>query len=140
MGSIIRLVAISISAIVLLGFAFFAVDQMDRGSETQQQALESGPDRRLADGELNVDAGSPVSPTPAEESLRERRNSSFRELVDDANDVLLAPFADLIDSDNAWVSHAIPTILALLLYGLGLGMLARMLPKRHDQTANWRAA
>lgn len=140
MGSIIRLVAISISAIVLLGFAFFAVDEMDRGSQTQQQALENGSAGRPADDELNANADSPVAPTPAEESLRERRNSSFRELVDDANDVLLAPFADLIDSDNAWVSHAIPTILALLLYGLGLGMLARMIPKRHDQTAGWRAA
>ena len=36
MGSFVRLVAILTSGIVLLGFAFFAVDEMDRGSKTQQ--------------------------------------------------------------------------------------------------------
>ena len=39
MGSAIRLVAILASIFVLLGFAFFAVDEMDKGSKTQQQAL-----------------------------------------------------------------------------------------------------
>ena len=33
------------------------------------------------------------------------------------NDVLLAPFAGLIDSDNAWVNHGVPSLLALLVYG-----------------------
>ena len=40
MGSFVRLVAILTSGIVLLGFAFFAVDEMDRGSKTQQNLLD----------------------------------------------------------------------------------------------------
>ena len=36
MGSFVRLVAILASGFVLLGFAFFAVDEMERGSQTQQ--------------------------------------------------------------------------------------------------------
>ena len=139
MGSVIRLVAIATSALVLLGFAFFAVDEMDRGSETQQQALQGELHGQLADEDLRADV-TPVAPTPREEALRERENTRFRELVDDANDVLLAPFGDLIDSDNGWVNHGIPTVLALLLYGFGLGMLARMLPKHRDHAADWRGA
>lgn len=139
MGSVIRLVAIATSALVLLGFAFFAVDEMDRGSETQQQALQGELHGKLADEDLRADV-TPVAPTPREEALRERENTRFRELVDDANDVLLAPFGDLIDSDNGWVNHGIPTVLALLLYGFGLGMLARMLPAHRDHAADWRGA
>jgi len=131
-GSLIRVVAILISTIVLLGFAFFAVDEMDRGSQNQQNAL---------DNELRgrADDAVPVAPSPAEEALRERQNSGVREAVDDANDVLLAPFGELINSTNAWVMHGIPTLMALLLYGLGFGMAARMLPKHRDHSGDWRA-
>jgi arginine exporter protein ArgO len=66
-------------------------------------------------------------------------NGTFREAVEDANDVLLGPFATLVDgSDNRWVTHGVPTILALILYGFCLGMLARMLPKSREHGADWR--
>ena len=121
------------SLVVLLGFAFFAVDELNRGSQNQQNAL---------DNELRGDGDdpAPVAPSPAEETQRERANSGARELVDDANDVLLAPFSSLADSSNAWVSHGVPTLLALLLYGLGLGLLANMLPKHREHGADWRTA
>ena len=135
MGGFIRLVAIVTSVIVLLGFGFFAVDEMDKGSKTQQQAL----DRELSGSNAELDVV-PVSPTPDEENAREAQNSSVREVVDDANDVLLAPFANLIDSDSSWVQHGIPALLALLLYGVGLGFLANLLPKERTHAADWRAA
>ena len=135
MGGFIRLVAIVTSVIVLLGFGFFAVDEMDKGSKTQQQAL----DRELSGSNAQLDVV-PVSPTPDEENAREAQNSSVREVVDDANDVLLAPFANLIDSDSSWVQHGIPALLALLLYGVGLGFLANLLPKERTHAADWRAA
>ena len=135
MGGFIRLVAIVTSLIVLLGFGFFAVDEMDKGSKTQQQAL----DRELSGSNAELDVV-PVSPTPDEENAREAQNSSVREVVDDANDVLLAPFANLIDSNSSWVQHGIPALLALLLYGVGLGFLANLLPKERTHAADWRAA
>jgi hypothetical protein len=135
MGGFIRLVAIVTSVIVLLGFGFFAVDEMDKGSKTQQQAL----DRELSGSNAELDVV-PVSPTPDEENAREAQNSSVREVVDDANDVLLAPFANLIDSNSSWVQHGIPALLALLLYGVGLGFLANLLPKERTHAADWRAA
>src|SRR5215212_5071742 len=133
MGSLIRLIAIACSGLVLLGFAYFATDGMSRGSQNQQNALgaelESKPDP------------APVAPSPDEEIARERVNGQFREAVADANDVLLAPFANVVSSaDNRWVTHGVPALLGLLLYGLLLGMLANMLPKSREHGADWRTA
>jgi hypothetical protein len=133
MGSGIRSIAILATGIVLLGFALFAVDEMDRGSQNQQNALAS---------ELESASESPsvISPDPREERMREQRNGDFREAIDDVNDVLLAPFADLVDSENAWVANGVPTILGLLVYGLLLALVANMLPKRRAHDGDWRTA
>jgi hypothetical protein len=133
MGSVMRLTAIVMSGIVLLGFAFFAVDELDRGSKHQQLALAN---------ELGGSAADPnaIAPAPRDEAAREAANSGFRELVDDGNDVLLGPFADLVHSDDTWVRHGVPTLLALLLYGVGLGFVANMLPKQRSHGADWRGA
>ena len=64
----------------------------------------------------------------------------MREAIDDANDVLLTPLVDVVDSDNVWVNHGIPALLALLIYGVGLGFLANMLPKQRTHGSDWRAA
>jgi hypothetical protein len=132
MGSLVRLVAIVCSGLVLLGFAYFATDEMSRGSKNQQNALAS----ELAG---TVDPP-PVAPSPDEEAERERLNGTFREYVEDANDLLIGPFAGLVETaDNRWVTHGVPALLGLLLYGLGLGMLANMLPKYREHGADWRA-
>ena len=60
-------------------------------------------------------------------SRRSTAHSSAREAVDDVNDVLLVPFAFAEpDTDDAWARRGIPTLVALLVYGVGLGFLARM--------------
>jgi hypothetical protein len=132
MGSAIRLVAIVCSGLILFGFAYFATDEMSRGSQNQQNALDS---------ELNSTADpAPVAPTPDEEADREKLNGTIREAVEDANDVLLRPFAGLVESDDSrWVGHGVPALLGLLLYGFCLGMLANMLPKYREHGADWRA-
>ena len=131
MGSVIRLIAIACSGLVLLGFAYFATDEMSRGSQNQQNALGAE-----LDGKPDP---APVAPSPDEEAARERLNGTFREGVEDANDVLLGPFVDLVSSSsNRWVSHVIPAVLGLLLYGFCLGMLANMLPKSREHGADWR--
>jgi hypothetical protein len=132
MGSLVRLLAIFCSGLVIFGFAFFATDELDRGSKTQQGKL---------DRELSGEVGdpTPIAPSPVQEAAREKVNGGFREAVDDANDVLLGPFTNLIDSNDRWVGHGVPALLALLLYGLGLGTLANMLPKQREHAADWRA-
>ena len=132
MGSLVRLVAIVCSGLVLLGFAYFATDEMSRGSQNQQNALAS----ELA----GTQDPPPVAPSSDEEAERERLNGTFREYVEDANDVLIGPFAGLVETaDNRWVTHGVPALLGLLLYGLGLGMLANMIPKYREHGADWRS-
>jgi len=133
MGSVIRLAAMVMSGFILFGFAFFAADELDRGSKTQQQALSNELEGASADP-------APIARTSGDEAAREAAHDGFRELVDDVNDVLLAPFVDLADSNDAWVARGVPTLLALLLYGVGLGFLANMLPKHRSHGADWRGA
>src|SRR5215211_9380728 len=123
MGSPIRVIAIAISAIVMLGFAMFAVNETGKGSHAQQDELEH---------ELGHAPNDLVAPNGHDETFREAHQGRFHEAIDDANDVLLRPFVDLIDSDSAWVNHGIPALLALLIYGFGLGLLANMLPKQRQ--------
>ena len=52
----------------------------------------------------------------------------------------LAPFVDLVDSDSAWVNHGVTALLALLIYGVGLGFLANALPKQRHHANDWRTA
>jgi hypothetical protein len=100
--------------VVLLGFGLFVVQEATGASE-QSSAEIAGGTRVVA-----------PSPTAREERIRERRNSAAREVVDDVNDVLLAPFAWAApEGSGAWAQHGLPTVLALLAYGLGLGYLAR---------------
>jgi hypothetical protein len=130
MGSLIRFVAIAISVVVVLGFALFAIDETDKGSKAQQAKLER---------ELGT-THDPIAPSADQEAARERTHGKVRETIDDANDVLLRPFVDLVDSKSAWVNHGIPALLALLIYGFGLGLLANLLPKERTHGGDWRTA
>ncbi len=107
---VLRLVAIVATLLVVAGFALFARDQMSHASHQQVTYL--------------------AHPGPNQEHARESRHSSLRETVDDANDTLLKPFAGVTTAHNEWVRRGIPTLLALLVYGLGLGFLARYLRVR----------
>ncbi len=108
----------------------FALDETDKGSKAQQAKLERELGTRT----------DPIAPNAEQEAVRERNNGPVREAIDDANDVLLAPFVDLVDSDSSWVNHGIPALLGLLIYGVGLGFLANMLPKQRAHGGDWRAA
>jgi hypothetical protein len=91
--------------LVLASFALFARDQMAGASKHQQTA-------ELPDAAA-------IAPKPAAVHAQPRR------FIDGAASTLTSPFHSVIQSDNAWVDHGIPTVLALAVYGLGLGYLAR---------------
>jgi hypothetical protein len=112
---VLRFAAVACSLLVIAGWGWFAVDQTSAASKTTQ-------------AEIAGDAASQdPSPDPDTERDRERSNSQLHEWVDDANDVLLRPFSAIADgSDSKWVRRSVPAILALLVYGLGIGMLARV--------------
>ena len=127
MAALLRIVAIVACAIVAIGFFAFANDEATQGSSKQVQRIQQAMDD--------------PAPSANEEQLRQRRHGKVRETIDDANDVLLKPFAGIVGSNDPWVTRIVPTVLALLVYGLGLTLLANLLPRRKPRsTGDWRTA
>lgn len=112
---LLRLAAIVCSALVVLGFGLFAIDEARSASKSTAEEVAGKRASRSAD------------PTPAQERDREQAHGDVRELIDDANDVLLSPFAGIVGDDaDKWARRLIPALIALLVYGFGLGFLARL--------------
>ena len=111
---ILRAASLIASAIVLVSFALFALDETREASARTTAEVEG------------LEATRTAAPNAAEERARERAHSPVREAIDDANDVLVAPFAFAEPSDgSAWVQRGLPGLLALVVFGLGLSFLAR---------------
>ena len=108
----LRLLAISLSLVIAAGFALFAIDDFDRASASSRNRI--------------VGESQATDPTPAGERERERRHRRTREAIDDANDVLLRPYAHVSENASSrWVRRGVPAGLGLLTYGLLLAFLAR---------------
>jgi hypothetical protein len=89
--------------LVLVSFTLFARDQLAGASAQQQNSLVSGS----------------AKAPPAHHRGQPRR------FIDSAAHDLSSPFSSIVQSNNDWVTHGVPTIFALLVYGVGLGYLAR---------------
>jgi hypothetical protein len=101
----LRWAAIAATLFLVTGFVMFAGDEMSHASAQQVSYL--------------------ADPRPDQEKVRESRHTSLREAIDDVNDTLMRPFTGVVSSHDHWVERGVPTLLALLVYGLGLGFLAR---------------
>ena len=114
MEGLVRTVALLASAIVLVSFGLFATDETRDASNKTVAAI------------AGLDATRSADPTASEERARERAHGTVHEAIDDADDVLVKPFASIADgSSSSWVRRGVPTLLALLVYGFGLSFLAR---------------
>jgi hypothetical protein len=107
----LRLIALVTCSIIVVSFVLFASEQASDASKGQVSAV--------------VDAGG--STEHKRESLG---HTQAREKIDDANDVLLRPFAAELSSKNPWVVRGVPTALGLLVYGVLLLFLARLIKIR----------
>lgn len=112
--SLLRTFAILASLFVIAGFGLFVIDEAQSASDQTTEAIAGQKASRIAD------------PSPEEERAREAAHAAPREVVDDVNDVLLSPFAVVAEgSSSQWARRGVPALLALLVYGFGVGMLAR---------------
>jgi hypothetical protein len=103
-------------AIVVASFALFAVNQTDHASAGQQQVLR---------GEAPAEAGE-HKPSPAN-----AKEGTVHKTIDEASEWLTSPFASLTSgSHSEWENHGIDLLLALAVYGFGIGFLARTLRVR----------
>ncbi len=118
MATLLRIAAVVICSVIAIAFLSFAVDESEQASAEQVRSID---------------------PARAE-AKREAKSGPVTEAIHDAADFFLAPFGDVTDSRNAWVQHLVPTALGLLLYGLGLMLLANYLPKQKRANSDWRTA
>ena len=100
--------SIACCALVVVSFGLFARDQMAGASEHQQTELAAGLPATAAGG-----------PSSTQSHRQPRR------FIDGAANALEAPFKSIVSTHSDWVAHIFPALFALLVYGIGLGFLAR---------------
>lgn len=101
------LIALACCALLIASFAMFARDQMADASKHQVQELTGGA------------PATTTVPSVTQEHSQPRR------FIDGAASALTSPFGSLVQSDGQWVKRGLPTIIALLIYGVGIGYLTR---------------
>ena len=111
----LRYIAVLASAVLLVSFALFAIDET-RSASAESRARIAEQERGSRDPEA----------LKALEAAHNRTHSRARQEIDRANDVLTRPFQGLVEtSESAWMRRGVPAGLALLLFGAGFAFLAR---------------
>ena len=111
-ATMLRLASRIACLIVIVSFAIFAVEQTDKASNRQQNALKSTS---------NGSAAPHVVDAPAHEG-------AVHHAIDEVAKELTSPFSGVTaGSTSQWVVRGVGTLLALLVYGLAIGYAARML-------------
>lgn len=105
-------------AIVLVSFGLFAIDQAGSASAQQQNVV-------------NESAPAGTAGAPKHKSTKTRSEGGVRDAIDEASSTITSPFDGAVAGvHNEWASRGGLMVLALLVYGFGLGYLARMLRVR----------
>jgi hypothetical protein len=112
-ASLLRLAARVICLIVIAAFVVFVVNQTSSASTHQQNELNGGSS-----------SSSSATPSKAHESTLHRT-------LDEASDALTSPFSSITSGwSSQWAIRSLKLVLALLVYGFGLGYLARFIRVR----------
>ena len=114
---LLRLASFIACAIVIASFAIFVVDQTKTASAHQTAEVTSGPEV-------------PASGKPAG-SGSSNKPGAVHKAIDEASDELTSPFAGLVSgSSSEWLVRGVKLLLALAVYGFGVGYLARVVVVR----------
>jgi hypothetical protein len=111
---LLRLISIGVCVVVAASFVTFAVEQTKTASGHQQEELATPAEAAAA------------AATPPAKS----HESSVRKGLDEASAELTSPFAGLVSGSSEWATRGVKLLLALLIYGFGIGYLARMVRVR----------
>ncbi len=119
LAKLLRLAAISICLVTSASLALYAINQTDSASAHQQESLATN-------GAVPA-AGTPGSTVQTNES----HTKGVRGVIDEVAKTLTSPFAGATESSNSeWVKRGAGTLIALLVYGFGLGFIARFVRVR----------
>jgi hypothetical protein len=110
LARVLRLASLAICLIAVAWFVTFAVQQSSTAAAHQASEVYGASAQ-----------SSQTQPAPAREGgLHKALNSAFK--------TLSSPFSSVVPaSGSQWKIHIVDALLALLVYGLGLGFIARML-------------
>ena len=111
MSSLLRLLSITCSLVLLASFGMFANDQAGDGSKKTVAQISSE----------DSSAGTAVAPATA----TPKPHSGVRKAIDGANAKLVSPFKGIVASNSPWTRHIADALLAFLVFGVGLGFVAR---------------
>jgi hypothetical protein len=118
---LLRLASIAICLIVLASFVTFAINETKTASGHQQEQITGTP----------VSATATPSTGKAQPGSSGSNEGTVHRKLDEAAESLTSPFSSLAQgSDSEWASRAVKLLAALLVYGFGLGYLARTLHVR----------
>jgi hypothetical protein len=93
--------------LVIASFALFARDQLSGASKHQAAQIASG------------------TPTTPGEAPSNGHHTAVRRFIDNASNALTSPFRGVFQSSSEWAKRIFALVCAILVYGLGLGYLAR---------------
>jgi hypothetical protein len=115
-ASLLRLASVVICLIVIASFVIFAVNQTSSASTHQQEALT---------------VGTATPAAPASPKTSSPHKSTLHKAIDDASNELTSPFSGITSgSSSQWAIHGVNLLIALIVYGFGLGFLARVIRVR----------
>jgi hypothetical protein len=118
LARVLKLASLAICLIVIASFALFVINRTSDASAHQQQVLT---------GESVGANGEPSGIAPDNGG----RKGSARRTIDEVSEAVTSPFAALTEGSNSeWVIHGVDLGVALLVYGFGLGYIARTIRVR----------
>jgi hypothetical protein len=118
-AGLLRLASVVICLIVVASFTIFAVDQANGASGNLREALVKGAPSNTNDEGPSTSASSPAG------------EGGVHKAVDEVSNSLLSPFSGITAGwTSIWTIKVVDVLLTLVVYGFGLGFLARVLKSR----------
>jgi hypothetical protein len=112
----LHLLSIVICLIAIASFTLFALNQTSTASAHQQEVLNS----------IAPPAATPASVTPPKTSPA--HVGSVRKAIDEVSEAVTSPFSGVTSSTTSeWTKRGASLLFALIVYGFGLGFLARFI-------------
>ena len=105
--TVLRLIATACTFLLLASFTLFVRDQLVTGSVHQQNDL------RAINHQSQIVLSHP------------KQHAQPRRFIDAVAQSLNSPWNSVVNSNSPWVTTGIPTLISLLVYGVGIGYLAR---------------
>jgi hypothetical protein len=112
-GNLLRFVAIAACLVAIASMGLYAINQTDSASARQQETLATG------------------TIEPAQVQTSETHTKGVRGVIDETAKALSSPFNSVTASSSSeWFKRGVGLGFVLVVYGFGLGFLARFIRVR----------